>query len=100
VRWQFAAAFRIAAQGISVRECHRPPAAATTFRWRWDPRLQPEIYSVGIGCSVDNIKQKWDYAEQHQEPPSWSRSARLEIVAQGAALNQPGKGWTGCRFHL
>ena len=28
-----------------------------------------EIYSVGIGCDVDNIKEKWDHAEQHQLEP-------------------------------
>jgi UbiD family decarboxylase len=52
-----------------------------------------EIYSVGIGCNVENIKQKWDHAEQHQVPPVLVEAPRCqEIVVQGAELNQPGKG--------
>jgi UbiD family decarboxylase len=52
-----------------------------------------EIYSVGIGCNVENIKQKWDHAEQHQVPPVLVENPRCqEIVVQGAELNQPGKG--------
>jgi 4-hydroxy-3-polyprenylbenzoate decarboxylase len=52
-----------------------------------------EIYSVGIGCAVENIKQKWDHAEQHQVEPLMVENPRCqEIVVQGAALNEPGKG--------
>jgi 4-hydroxy-3-polyprenylbenzoate decarboxylase len=52
-----------------------------------------EIYSVGIGCSVDKIKQKWDHAEQHQEPPVMVQNpACQDVVIEGAALNQPGHG--------
>ena len=52
-----------------------------------------EIYSIGIGCSVDRIKEKWDHAEQHPLPPELiSDPPCQEIVIQGAELNQPGKG--------
>lgn len=52
-----------------------------------------EIYSVGIGCAVENIKQKWDHAEQHQVPPVLVETPRCqEIVIQGAALDEPGHG--------
>jgi 4-hydroxy-3-polyprenylbenzoate decarboxylase len=55
-----------------------------------------DIYSVGIGCSVDGLKQKWDHAEQHQLAPVLVESPRCqEIVVQGAALNEPGKGVDG-----
>jgi UbiD family decarboxylase len=52
-----------------------------------------EIYSVGIGCAVEHIKQKWDHAEQHQVAPLLIDNAPCqEIVISGAALNEPGKG--------
>jgi UbiD family decarboxylase len=52
-----------------------------------------EIYGVGIGCDVDHIRQKWDYAEQHQLAPVLIENAPCqEIVVTGDALNQPGKG--------
>jgi UbiD family decarboxylase len=52
-----------------------------------------EIYGVGIGCNVDHIKQKWDYAEQHQvEPLMVENPVCQEIVVQGDALNEPGMG--------
>ncbi len=55
-----------------------------------------EIYSVGIGCSVDKIKQKWDHAEQHQVPPQLIDNPPCqEIVIEGAQLNEPGKGVDG-----
>ena len=52
-----------------------------------------EIYSIGIGCDVENIKQKWDHAEQHQVAPVLADNPRCqEIVVQGAELKEPGKG--------
>jgi len=52
-----------------------------------------EIYSIGIGCNVDHIKQKWDHAEQHQIAPALIENPPCqEIVFTGAALNQPGNG--------
>ena len=43
-----------------------------------------EIYSVGIGCNVDNIKQKWDHAEQHPVAPVLIDNPPCqEIVVQG-----------------
>src|SRR5262245_31188100 len=52
-----------------------------------------EIYSIGIGCNVDHIKQKWDHAEQHQITPALIENPPCqEIVFTGAALNQPGNG--------
>jgi len=52
-----------------------------------------EIYSIGIGCDVENIKQKWDHAEQHQVAPVLADNPRCqEIVVQGAELKVPGKG--------
>jgi UbiD family decarboxylase len=51
-----------------------------------------EIYSVGIGCDVENIRQKWDHAEQHQIAPVMVENPRCqEIVIQGADL-KPGQG--------
>jgi UbiD family decarboxylase len=55
-----------------------------------------EIYSVGIGCNVDDIKKKWDHAEQNYvEPVLIENPPCQEIVVQGEALNQPGKGVDG-----
>jgi hypothetical protein len=55
-----------------------------------------KIYSVGIGCSVDGIKQKWNHAEQHQVAPVLVENPRCqEVVVQGAALSQPGRGVDG-----
>jgi UbiD family decarboxylase len=52
-----------------------------------------EIYSVGIGCDVSLIKQKWDHAEQHQVPPVLVDRPRCqEIVVEGTALREPGRG--------
>jgi len=52
-----------------------------------------EIYSVGIGCKVEDIKKQWDRAEQQQfEPVLVDNPACQEIVIEGAALNEPGKG--------
>jgi 4-hydroxy-3-polyprenylbenzoate decarboxylase len=55
-----------------------------------------EIYSVGIGCDVDDIKKKWDHAEQnHVEPVLIENPPCQEIEVQGEALNQPGNGVDG-----
>ena len=55
-----------------------------------------EIYSLGIGCSIDDINEKWGHAEQHQvEPVLIDNPPCQEIVVQGDALNQPGKGVDG-----
>ncbi len=52
-----------------------------------------DIYSIGIGCKVEHIKQKWDHAEQHQVAPVLVANPRCqEIVVEGAALNEPGRG--------
>jgi UbiD family decarboxylase len=52
-----------------------------------------EIYSVGIGCKVEDIKKQWDRAEQEQvEPLLVDNPACQEIVIEGAALNEPGQG--------
>src|SRR3984957_5681512 len=42
-----------------------------------------EIYSVGIGCNVEDIKKKWDYADQnHLEPVLIKNTPGREIVVQ------------------
>ena len=52
-----------------------------------------EIYGIGVGCKVEDIKAKWDYAEQHQiEPMLVDNPPCQEIVFQGDALHQPGCG--------
>ena len=52
-----------------------------------------EIYSIGIGCKVEDIKKNWDYAEQHQiEPALVEDPLCQEIVIEGAALKEPGNG--------
>src|SRR5580658_3730981 len=39
-----------------------------------------EIYSVGIGRAVDNIKEKWDHAEQHPLPPVFVEHPRCQEI--------------------
>jgi 3-polyprenyl-4-hydroxybenzoate decarboxylase len=57
-----------------------------------------EIYSIGIGCKVEDIKKNWDRAEQQQvEPVLVHNPACQEIVVEGDALNEPGKGVDGFR---
>ncbi len=52
-----------------------------------------EIYGIGVGCKVEDIKAKWDHAEQHQiEPVLVDDPPCQEIVFQGDALHQPGCG--------
>ena len=71
------------------RSCSRTSptarAAATTCRWRSGILASnQEIYSVGIGCDVADIKKKWDRAEQHQiEPVMVDNPACQEIVVSG-----------------
>ncbi len=51
-----------------------------------------QIYSIGIGCDVENIQQKWGHAEEHPVPPVLIDNPPCQdIVVQGAELNQ-GKG--------
>src|SRR5581483_3758180 len=58
-----------------------------------------EIYSVGIGCKVEDIKAKWDQAEQHPlKPEPVANPPCQEVVIEGAALNEPGRASTRCRF--
>jgi len=46
-----------------------------------------QIYSVGIGCDVKNIKQQWDRAEQHHIAPVLVDNPPCqEIVVQGEEL--------------
>ncbi len=48
-----------------------------------------QIYSVGIGCAVENIQQKWGHAEAHPMPPVLVDNPPCqEIVMQGAELTQ------------
>ncbi len=48
-----------------------------------------QIYSVGIGCAVENIQQKWGHAEAHPIPPVLVDNPPCqEIVVQGAELTQ------------
>jgi UbiD family decarboxylase len=48
-----------------------------------------QIYSVGIGCAVENIQQKWGHAEEHPIPPMLVDNPPCqEIVVQGAELTQ------------
>jgi len=55
-----------------------------------------DIYSVGIGCEVSKIKEQWDRAEREQIPPKMIDNAPCqEIVIEGSALNEKGKGVDG-----
>ena len=51
------------------------------------------IYSVGIGCPVDQIKDKWNHAELNPiEPVVVKKAPCQEIVVKGEELLVPGKG--------
>ncbi len=51
------------------------------------------IYSVGIGCDVEKIKEKWDHAEANPIPPvTIDNPPCQEIVVEGKALEEEGKG--------
>src|ERR1051326_3884440 len=52
-----------------------------------------EIYSAGLGCKVEDIKAKWDHAEQHPlKPEPVDHPPCQEVVIEGNALNEPGRG--------
>ena len=47
-----------------------------------------EIYSLGVGCKVEDIKAKWDFAEQHQiEPVLVDNPPCQELAFQDDALS-------------
>lgn len=51
------------------------------------------IYSTGIGCDVEHIREKWDHAEQHGiEPVLTDNPPCQEIVITGDALRRAGQG--------
>ena len=52
-----------------------------------------EIYSIGMGTTVDQIQQKWDHAIAHPIPPRLvSHAVCQEVVHEGAALQGEGCG--------
>jgi 4-hydroxy-3-polyprenylbenzoate decarboxylase len=52
-----------------------------------------EIYSVGMGCAVEDIQAKWDKAIKHPIPPVLvSNPVCQEVILEGAALQGEGKG--------
>lgn len=52
-----------------------------------------EIYSVGMGCSVDEIQQKWDKAINHPIPPKLVNQPECqEVIHEGIALIGEGAG--------
>jgi 3-octaprenyl-4-hydroxybenzoate carboxy-lyase len=38
-----------------------------------------DIYSVGIGCKVEDIKKQWDYAEEHQIEPAVVQNPACQV---------------------
>ena len=51
------------------------------------------IYSTGIGCDVEHIREKWDHAEaQPVEPVLGENPPCQEVVMSGDALRRPGNG--------
>ena len=51
------------------------------------------IYSVGIGCDVSMINEKWNHAEANPVPPVEIENAPCqEIVVEGKELEEEGKG--------
>jgi UbiD family decarboxylase len=53
----------------------------------------PEIYAIGMGCSVEEISRKWAKAIANPIPPKEVTSARCqEVVITGADLTKPGGG--------
>jgi UbiD family decarboxylase len=53
----------------------------------------PEIYSIGMGCAVDEISSKWVRAIANPVPPVEVASARCqEVVITGKDLTKPGGG--------
>ncbi|MEI7428169.1 MAG: UbiD family decarboxylase [Betaproteobacteria bacterium] len=52
-----------------------------------------EIYSVGMGCAVEDIQAKWDKAIKHPIPPVVvSNPVCQEVILEGAALQGEGNG--------
>ena len=52
-----------------------------------------EIYSVGMGCAVEDIQAKWDKAIKHPIPPVLiSNPVCQEVILEGAALQGEGNG--------
>ncbi len=52
-----------------------------------------EIYSVGMGCAVEDIQAKWDKAINHPIPPVLvSNPVCQEVIIEGAALQGEGNG--------
>ena len=52
-----------------------------------------EIYSVGMGCSVDEIQAKWAHAIANPIPPKLVEQAEChEVIHEGADLLGVGKG--------
>lgn len=52
-----------------------------------------EIYSVGMGCAVEDIQAKWDKAIKHPIPPVLvSNPVCQEVILEGAELQGEGKG--------
>lgn len=52
-----------------------------------------EIYSVGMGCAVEDIQAKWDKAINHPIPPVLvSNPVCQEVILEGVALQGEGNG--------
>ena len=52
-----------------------------------------EIYSVGMGCSVEEIQARWDHAINHPiKPVLVSKPECQEVIHEGAELFGEGKG--------
>ncbi len=55
-----------------------------------------EIYSIGMGCALDQINETWNRAIANPIPPRIVTDAPChEIVIQGRDLDRPGKGLDG-----
>src|SRR5262245_62086097 len=55
-----------------------------------------EIYRIGIGCSFEEIEERWVRAIQKPIPPRVVEDAPChEVVISGKALNKPGNGLDG-----
>jgi 4-hydroxy-3-polyprenylbenzoate decarboxylase len=52
-----------------------------------------EIYSIGMGCAVEEIQAKWDQALAHPIPPKFVANPECqEVVHQGKILSELGQG--------
>lgn len=55
-----------------------------------------KIYSIGMGCQIDDIGKTWNHAIANPIEPKVVKTARCqEIVVTGQELTQPGKGLDG-----